>query len=244
VSRTFQSLAEAASEIRRDLAKGQLVESTRVQQHTHQAISGRERSGYEYTIMDGGFPRIAEDLVQLGQLQGFRPYIDTPHEMERWLIMELGNRLRPFDHLSENATEMDNPLLRGTIEGNWPSYTYRERLAGAYQAMQNALDVSMDSRRAFWPIFLPQDALRAGYPTRVPCSLGYEVMVRNVDGEPRLQMYYLSRSCDFDRFWLSDIWFAYRFGLDLAESYSMKMGSVSHYIISLHSFTAGVEEIY
>ena len=248
MSRVFQELGEAATEIKRDLAKGPILRSTRVQHYDNIEIFGRERTGYEYTIMDGGMPFAPEDLLLLGQHYGFKPYIDHPHEMGSWLRAELHDRLYPRHdlHISSamTPTESINPLLQGMIEGKWPSYTYRERLVGARNAMTTALNVSPDSRRAFWPIFTPQDAVRAAAPTRIPCSLGYEVMIREVEGEPKLQMFYLSRSCDFDRFWLSDIWFAYRFGCEIAASVGVEMGAVHHYIISLHSFTAGVEEIY
>jgi hypothetical protein len=244
MGRVFQTLEEAGREIARDLAKGTKLEFTRVQQHMGTSLPGRERQSYEYCIMDGGIPHDAEQLVALGRELGIQVYTTYPHEMERWLITELKSRLFPYQHLGELATELDNPLLQSTIEGNFPSYTYRERMYGAAPALLSALENSLDTRRAFWPIFLPQDSLRASQPTRIPCSLGYEVMLRNVDGETKLQVFYLERSCDFDRFWLSDVWFAYRFGEFLASQLGYEVGAVYHYVISLHSFESDMKEIY
>lgn len=244
VSRVFQTIEEAGLEIRRDLKKGTAVTSSRVQQHVGQVLPGREKMGYEYVIMDEGIPRSASDLVQVGRKLELRPYLDHPNEMLEWLYLELQSRLYPLSYITSPPTEMMNPLLKNTIEGNYPSYTYRERLAGALPAITYILECSPDSRRAYWPIFLPQDSLRASQPTRVPCSLGYELMIRSVNGEPRVQVFYISRSCDFDRFWLSDIWFAYQFGLNVATSLGYRMGAVYHYVISFHSFDAEMKEIY
>ncbi len=243
MGRQFETLEEAALEIRRDLAKGTNVDFTRVQQHMNAHLPGRERQSYEYCVM-GGIPDDADDLVMLGQKLGIQVYVDYPHQMKAWLRSELHSRLFPYQHLNEFATEIDNPLLKSTVEGQHPSYTYRERLAGAIPALCAALDNSLDTRRAFWPIFLPQDSFRAAQPTRVPCSLGYEVMLRNLDGETKLQVFYLERSCDFDRFWLSDVWFAYKFGKFIADQYGYSVGAVYHYIISLHSFQVDMHEIY
>jgi len=243
MGRLFNSLSEAALEIRRDLAKGTQMEFSRVQQHTDQNLPGRERTSYEYCIM-GGIPNTAEGLVKFGISHDFRPYQEHPTAMIEWLELELHNRIYPHVHMNENPTELSNPLLQSTLEGNYPAYTYRDRMVGATLAMGSALEVSLDSRRAFWPIFLPQDALRAGYPTRIPCSLGYEIMLRKVEDKTVMQVFYLERSCDFDRFWLSDVWFAYKLGQHMAESFGVEMGPVHHYIISLHSFTVDLDEIY
>lgn len=242
MGRVFSTLKEAGLEIRRDLAKGTNVDFTRVQQHMDTHLPGRERQSYEYCVMD--VPHEAEDLIALGKELELKPYLNHPYEMERWLRSELSSRLFPYQHLGEFATEIDNPLLRSTVEGNFPSYTYRERMYGAVSALCTALENSLDTRRAFWPIFLPQDSLRASQPTRVPCSLGYEVMLRNVDGQTKLQVFYLERSCDFDRFWLSDVWFAYRFGKHIADQFGYQVGAVYHYVISLHSFQVDMKEIY
>lgn len=244
MARTFETLREAALEIRRDLAKGTKVDFTRVQQHVDQNLPGRERQGYEYAIMEGGMPNEPITLCSLGKDLGFKPYVENFTEMLGWLPIELADRLYPLQRQGGPPTELQNPLLKSTVEGNYPSYTYRERLMGATSALVEQLYATPDTRRAFWPIFQPQDSWRAISPTRVPCSIGYEVMLRNVDGAPRVQMFYLSRSCDFDRFWLSDIWFAYKFGCFVASELGYQMGSVHHYIISLHSFDVDMHEIY
>jgi hypothetical protein len=245
MSRVFTNLIEAGLEIRRDLKKGTSIEYSRVQQHVGQSIPGRERMGYEYVIMDGGIPTSPSALIEIGQRLGLDPYLQLADDMHAWLVQEIDVRLFPEQAFDRPLTDLLNPLLANTaLEGGHPAYTYRERLMGAVHAMAAAVRAAPDTRRAYWPIFLPQDAYRAGYPTRVPCSLGYEVMLRNVDGRPRLQVFYLQRACDFDRFWLSDVWFAYRFGHQIAQELEVPVGAFYHYILSLHSFDVELEEVY
>ena len=99
-----------------------------------------------------------------------------------------------------------------------------------------ALKKNPDSRRVYWPIFRTKDSLRAGAPSRIPCSLGYQAMIRKVGGTDHLILTYLQRSADFDRFWLSDIWLARKFQLNLAEALQIQGGALIHFIISFHSF--------
>lgn len=240
--RVFETLADAADELRRDVYKGAPLTSTRVQQRTGIELPGRERLAYTYSIL-GGWPNGAADLVALGANLGFKPYVEHPAEMLQWLCAERTNRLYlfpPHDH----KPELLHPALKTTLEGNWPSYTYPERLIGADETMIQALREQPDSRRAFWPIFRPEDAGRMGAPTRIPCSLGYQAMLRQVGGSTRLILFYLQRSADFDNFWLSDIWLARQFQEHLAHDLDVAPGQLVHMVISLHSFEVEGSEVY
>ena len=241
--RVFESLDDAVNEIQRDVYKGAPTLSTRVQQFTDIELSGKERVGYEYGIL-GSFPESPAQLVELGLKYKFPIFVDNPTAMTEWLYYE-GNfeRIEPYAWLGEPANEARHPALANTFEGKWPSYTYRERLAGAVQVLAQTLAKDRDSRRAYWPIYRPEDSLRAMSPTRVPCSLGYHAMIRNISGDQKLILTYLSRSVDFDTFWLSDIWLARQFQLAICAELGTEPGMVIHNIISFHSFD-NREEIY
>jgi hypothetical protein len=253
MTRLFETLYDAALEIRRDLAKGTQMKYTRVQQLTDQNLDGRERQGYSYAVRD--VPTDFGEIIRIGQELGFEPYVNTPEEMETWANEEIRYRCWPESYLEGTPTEMRSPLLRGTVEGQHLSYTYAERLNGMIPAMVRAIETSPDSRRAFWPMFLPQDAIRSCAPTRIPCTIGYQAMLRQVDEtETTLLWFYLQRSCDFDRFWLTDMWFARMLQKAVAgELYSAHLvggqgpvtpGAVYHYVISLHSFMDSAISIY
>lgn len=238
--RVFETVADAISEIRRDVYKGTPLVSSRVQQRVGENLPGRERLGYSYSIL-GGWPDSPVHLVDVAVKQGLTFWGKHQDSIIDWLYAE--ESAREFSVLGE-ATEKKHPALQSTFEGNWPAYTYSERLLGAIVAMENALSQSPDSRRAGWPIFRTEDAIRAGAPTRIPCSLYYQSILRKVGNEEHLMMFYVSRSCDYDTFWLSDIYLAHRFQLALAERLGKVPGQLVHMIISFHSFQVENTEIY
>ena len=245
-SRFFENLTEATEEIRRDLAKGIRIDFTRVQQRTGEHLPGRERTGYEYTVLNG-IPTDPEELIFFGQTHGFPLYQTKPDRdaMAEWLFLETNQRLWPMSYNpNDPALEKLHPALRSTLEGNWPSYLYRERMVGAVEMMAKTLAGSSDTRRAYWPIFQPVDSFRASAPTRIPCSLGYQLMLRQQNNRVLLLMTYLQRSADFDHFWLSDVFLAHQFQLRVSAQLNVECGSFTHYILSFHSFKVEGSEIY
>jgi hypothetical protein len=256
--RIYSSLLEAAREIKRDIYSGQEVAGTRVQQKRGH-FSFRERLGYDYAISgrDAAWPMTAPELVKLGQSLNFKAMIEHGDEYTAWLIDEVPSRTGnpfPVGH-ARRMTEKVHPALASSIEGNWPAYTYTERLSGAIPALADALSAAPDTRRAYWPIFQPIDALRASAPTRVPCSLGYQAIIRPTDLGPQLYLVYLQRSADFDQFWLTDIWLARQFQTALYyeivenrglayEGQAISLGPVIHQLISFHSFEVSGTEVY
>ena len=246
--RQFIDICEAESEIRRDVYKGTKVTSSRVQQSTNLNINGRERINYSYSILDTTRYGTISEIVDFGRQRGFQIYQETT--IRDWLEREITHRVNPDAFKDPSIfTEKYHPALKQTFEGNSPSYTYTERLHGAVDFLAHELSSHPDSRRAYWPIFDQRDARRAYLPTRVPCSLGYQVMIRQVGSHPQLMLFYLQRSCDFDTFWLSDIWLAMRFqeaiyGKLLKHYDDLLLGQFVHIILSLHSFKVENEEIY
>lgn len=258
MGRFFAHFDEAVEEIRRDVAKGTRVDFTRVQQRVGAYLPGRERTAYEYTVLRG-IPMDAEELIDFGRRHEF-PLFQTEADraaIGKWLLHETGQRLYPlswqrlitladpeFKNLIGLPAESLHPALKTSLEGNWPAYLYRDRLVGAVETITQVLRTSPDSRRAFWPIFQPQDSLRASAPTRIPCSIGYQCMLRKQNDQILLQMVYLQRSSDFDTFWLTDVYLAYQFQLKVAQELDVDPGSFSHFIISFHSFKVEGTEIY
>jgi thymidylate synthase len=242
--RLFMNPAEALSEIRRDLYKGPKVTSTRVQNRTDQQLPGRELLLYSYAIENNHWPENGKGVVDLA-LKLKLDFYSKPG-IANWLDTESVGRLAEV--IGETSDHL-HPALCQTFEGNWPSYTYGERLHGAQAALLMSLRASPDSRRAFWPIFRMEDSFRASAPTRVPCSLGYQTLIRNTPEGPRLLLIYFQRSADFDTFFWSDIWFAHKFQRSLCYHMrdiieDLEVGQLMHVISSLHSFTVENTEIY
>ena len=241
--RTFQSVQEAASEIQRDLFKAPKVTSSRVQNLVGLHLPGREAFGYTYAILDG-FPQRAQDVIELGQDLKMPLYLEHPKQMEIWLKMEANSRLGSTFANPIPPAEVYNPALTKVKEGDHWSYVYRERLDNWRDHMQKTLKAQPDSRRVFWPIYREIDAKRMAQPTRIPCSIGYQAMIREVNGVDRMLFFYLQRSCDYHNFWLSDIYFARRMQEAVAEKVPVTPGALIHFVISFHSFFAEGTEVY
>lgn len=243
--RVFETLYEAESEIRRDLYKGPLVQSTRVQQQTNLSLQVRERLGYQYSVSN--VPTSIAEITRFGS-ERFPSWRENQEKISLWLQNEVQRRFYNYhssDPTTPDCSEVLHPQLKTTLEGNFPAYTYQARMRGAVHHLANGLKKNPDTRRAYWPIYHEHDVLRFADPTRIPCSLGYQPLIRDLgNGEERLVMFYLERSCDFDHFWLSDVFFASYFQKLIAQELEIKPGALLHYIISFHSFEVEEQEIY
>jgi thymidylate synthase len=225
------------------------MRSTRVQQNTGLELTARERLGYQYSILN-----MTEDMDELMEIgKKYLPfYREYEKDIREWLSDEMHRRLTPAHYFNASSNREDpdyseilHPFLRKTLEGNAPSYTYQQRLQGAAVHHVRALKKNPDTRRAFWPIYRGLDGTRMSDPTRIPCSLGYQPIIRDLgDGTQKLNMFYLERSCDYDRFWLTDVFLASKYQSMIAQRLDVPKGSLIHYIISFHSFTVDNEEIY
>lgn len=247
--RLFPSLNDAILEIRRDLVKSPIVDSNRVQ---HMIVDQRtaEATCYSYAIMTEDFPTTRWDLIGTGR-KHFPFWEDNQFQLAEWLAHELNSRTSNFGFSAEPPEEY-HPTLRDMKEGGDWSYHYSERLIGWKTCIANQLVSFPTTRRAFWPIFHPIDAIRANRPTRVPCTLGYYWTLRpkpNAEGYLLLECTLLQRSCDFEKYWLSDVWLAYMMTLDLKsyllpDEYIVEMGNFNHMIMSFHRFIPEGEEVY
>ncbi len=180
--RLFQTFDEAVIEIRRDLSKAPEVKSTRVQQWQLEKWAN-EAQNYIYAVMPGGIPTGITGFMDM-MVPHFPYYAEHREAISNWLARQQGERLYAGKdyHIIGEPSDAIHPALGQAKEGEHYSYTYRERMVGAFDHMAAVLRRNPDSRRAFWPVFRELDAIRAAQDTRVPCTLGYHAMIRNVPG--------------------------------------------------------------
>ncbi len=240
--RIFQKLDEAIEEIRRDLAKSPELISTRVQ-HTQSAVTAKEAINYSFSIPAASMPTDHFKLALIG-----KHYFESWSKVEQmvaWMALESEKRLMPNSQSARytGPSEIHHPELAGMKEGNHFSYTYRERMIGMLPAMESVLSEASDSRRAYWPIFRELDSYRASDYTRIPCTIGYHFMMREVPMKgPQLHITSMMRSCDFDKFFLADLWFTHLAQKELGKRLGIPCGLVSMNILSFHMFQG--EEIF
>lgn len=245
--RLFSTMSDAILEIRRDLFKSPVLTSSRVQNRVgHRTV--REAIGYTYSVPSIEIPDDERMLVTLGSK--YFPYWAAHSEaITQWLTAQRQDRLQPYQHQA-SLTDLLHPELVDFTEGSHYSYTYEERLMGMWETMERALTMNPDTRRAYWPIYQPNDAVRAAAMTRIPCSLGYHFLIRQQSVvSPKLHLVYLQRSANFQIFWLSDLWFASQILQEMTHRLQKVLpellpGVVTHTITSLHSFFDEEAEIY
>ena len=253
--RLFRNMAQAIPSIKRDLSKALVVHSSGVQHNGHAPATAHEAMNYSYTLSTPA-PVNFVDYYDLFSTSGINDKLLGDHKYRKasleWAKAQLRARTNPdfeFRRLSTELGAVDtmHPALSKMAEGNHYGYLYSERLEGLEAALIRTLGPSgrIDSRRMLWPIFQPMDARRAYAQTRVPCSIAYHFMVREVPMVgPALHMTYLQRSSDFERFWLSDVWLAQRIQAWAANKLNLKVGAFSHNILSFHWFKNKQVEIY
>jgi hypothetical protein len=254
--RMFQSLPEAASEIQRDLSKAPIVRSSRVQ-NLRVAGVAREWLNYSYSIKGKDFPPSKEELLDtMAEYSSF--WATNRTALSAWLSAQISERMFPETVLGKVPTDQKHPALKQFAHGGEFDYRYGERLIGAHDAVISALMKDPYTRRAYWPMFSPLDSTRAASDVRIPCSLGWAYAIRPVEGIGNfLQVTYLQRSCDFARYWASDVWFTLRlqkslqlqldhfFKTNPTESiHNVEVGDFTHIVLSLHQFFNEDDEVY
>lgn len=238
--RVFNDMREAISEIQRDISKSPTVTTSSTQgiRNVILPLITREAMVYAYTVKD--IPDALSVLLIMGIDSGLLKEDGDIKDLLQWAHVELGNRF----HWSPAKTEHLHPKLSGIVPLA-PTYSYSDRLQDALQVISATLTRDLSTRRAYWPIYDRQDALNSARDIRIPCSIGYHFMIRTIGDTPHLHMTYLQRSCDFNNFWLTDVWLARQFQKKLCDTLQIpdiKIGYFTHFILSLHSFIEG--EIY
>jgi hypothetical protein len=106
----------------------------------------------------------------------------------------------------------------------------------------NQLGTSPLTRQAYLPVWFPEDT-GAVHKERVPCTLGYQFLVR----DNQVNVTYFIRSCDFVRHFRDDVYMAARLlqwvRLELRTRYQQRLdtGSLTMHMVSLHIFNGDVE---
>lgn len=236
--RQFTDLDSAILEIRRDLTRALPQPVTGVQQDRDRALIAREALNYSYSLP------LSETLVhdpdQFRRLMLVLHPNRSEQEIQLWFDwMGSEFQARSFGTAQNTRIAMlGHPLEEAFREGFIPSYLYshRLRMAGGLKAIAEILNDNPSSRRAYLPVFHPEDTMRGAMDTRVPCSLGFHFMIRRDGQISRLHTTYYMRSCDFDTFWLTDLILASRMAerVRLMVDLPLVLGNIVHDIVSFH----------
>jgi len=112
-------------------------------------------------------------------------------------------------------------------------YAYNKRMKISLHAVINELERNPDSRQAIISIWDPKiDVYGLGGITRVPCSIYYQILVR--DG--KVNIIYNQRSADVVTHFGNDVYLAFKLMEYVAHAIGIKPGHLFHNIGSLHAY--------
>lgn len=122
------------------------------------------------------------------------------------------------------------------------AYSYSERFGkhNQIQAILERIKIDPDSRQLFLAVYNPADIQNMGGISRVPCTIGYQIQVR----EELLHLTYIQRSADFVTHFNNDVYLAAMMQKYLAEKSGYKIGRYTHFIMSLHMFRRDAKGVF
>ena len=238
--RIYINAEEMIEETKRDLAEMGIVVRPATMQDKY--IKGnpdyetRELQNYSYCLLDAKSQEIP-GVIQPWADAEFQERITDP-----WVRCSDGKGYPEFINPGK-AWELRKEVWSEYMHNGKLAYTYNELLWNNDQTMKviNRLKEDPDSRQLWISLWDPEkDPDFLGGVSRVPCSLGYGLQVR--DG--KLNLHYVMRSCDFATHFRNDVYLAIRFLEWVAEKTGYPVGSFTHTIFSLHVYNKDVEGVF
>lgn len=240
--RIYINAEEMIEETKRDLAEMGIVVRPATMQDKY--VKGdpdyetKELQNYSYCLLDAK----SQDIPGVSQ-----PWADAEFEervTDPWRGRSLdGGHWNSHFINPGKAWELRPEVWTEYLHDGKLAYTYNELLWNNDQVTKviNRLKEDPDSRQLWISLWNPnKDPDFLGGVSRVPCSLGYGLQVR--DG--KLNLHYVMRSCDFATHFRNDVYLAIRFLEWVAGKTGYPVGSFTHTIFSLHVYNKDVEGVF
>jgi len=218
MSRIYQNMKEAISEIQRDIYEMGI----KVHPHTMQNKDVKDDERYETLELQN----YSFCILDLSDKNSLVPVLE-------WCRAEFDERISPNTKNPGEAWKLRPEVWSEFLVDGRFCYTYSERM-NAFEQVQNVireLTVNPDSRQCIIHVHYPEDILIMR-KKRMPCSIYYQLMVRR--GE--LDIIYNMRSCDFNTHFRNDIWQASELRDYIAGELGIPPGRLYMNIGSLHVY--------
>ena len=239
--RIYINAEEMIEETKRDLAEMGIVVRPATMQDKY--IKGnpdyetRELQNYSYCLLDAKSQDIP-GVIQPWADAEFKERVTDPWERDELGYPRHATYLNPG-----KAWELRKEVWTEYLHEGKMAYTYNELIWNNDQVTKviNRLKEDPDSRQLWISLWNPdKDPDFLGGISRVPCSLGYGLQVR--DG--KLNLHYVMRSCDFATHFRNDVYLAIKFLEWVAEKTGYPVGSFTHTIFSLHVYNKDIEGVF
>ena len=244
--RIYTNAQEMVEEVKRDLAEMGIVVRPATMQDKY--VKGnpdyetKELQNYSYCLLNAQ----SQDIPGVTQ-----PWADAEFK-ER--VTDPWERYPDGEPLIESISTPNfiNPGEAWKLrEEVWSEYMHEGKLAYTYNELlwnndqltkiMNRLKEDPDSRQLWISLWNPnKDPDFLGGVSRVPCSLGYGLQVR--DG--KLNLHYVMRSCDFVTHFRNDVYLAIKFLEWVAEKTGYPVGDFTHTMFSCHVYNKDIQGVF
>lgn len=242
--RIYTNAQEMVEEVKRDLAEMGIVVRPATMQDKY--VKGnpdyetKELQNYSYCLLNAK----SQDIPGVTQ-----PWADAEFE-ER--VTDPWERDWEGKRILFQTPEFINPGEAWKLrEEVWSEYMHDGKLAYTYNELlwnndqltkiMNRLKEDPDSRQLWISLWNPEkDPDFLGGVSRVPCSLGYGLQVR--DG--KLNLHYVMRSCDFVTHFRNDVYLAIKFLEWVAEKTGYPVGDFTHTMFSCHVYNKDIQGVF
>lgn len=242
--RIYTNAQEMVEEVKRDLAEMGIVVRPATMQDKY--VKGnpdyetKELQNYSYCLLNAK----SQDIPGVTQ-----PWADAEFE-ER--VTDPWERDWEGKRTLFQTPEFINPGEAWKLrEEVWSEYMHDGKLAYTYNELlwnndqltkiMNRLRKDPDSRQLWISLWNPdKDPDFLGGVSRVPCSLGYGLQVR--DG--KLNLHYVMRSCDFVTHFRNDVYLAIKFLEWVAEKTGYPVGDFTHTMFSCHVYNKDIQGVF
>ena len=170
----------------------------------------------------------------LTSMYRYRYLFFTDARSEEWVKEEFKERVSENYENPGKAWKIRSELWEQFLNSKGEfDYSYNDRIKVSLDKVIDELSRNPDSRQAIISIWNPQkDIGGIGGDYRVPCSMYYQLMIR--DGQ--LNIIYNQRSADIVTHFGNDVYLAWRLMEYIADILDVNQGFLFHNIGSLHAY--------
>jgi thymidylate synthase len=234
--RVYQDMTECFNEsIREVFSRGQIVFDKTVQGKVVERADyeAKEILNYSFVILNIDDESVMTGLDWMRSITGkdYHSFMTA----KRWFETFLDG--------SDNWWQTTELAKYWSTFGNDFSYTYGQRLSQSVQKIIRKLNHNLYGRGAFlsvWSKTEDEDHFLQG--KRIPCTIGYQFLVRKAGGVDKLYCYVCQRSCDLVNFFCLDVAKAALLQRYIAEKLGVEVGHLVFNITSLHAYKIDVPE--
>lgn len=242
--RIYTNAQEMVEEVKRDLAEMGIVVRPATMQDKY--VKGnpdyetKELQNYSYCLLNARSQDIP-GVIQPWADAEFKERVTDPWERDREgkrTLFQVPEFINPGE-----AWKLREEVWSEYMHDGKLAYTYNELLWNNDQLtkIMNRLKEDPDSRQLWISLWNPdKDPDFLGGVSRVPCSLGYGLQVR--DG--KLNLHYVMRSCDFVTHFRNDVYLAIKFLEWVAEKTGYPVGDFTHTMFSCHVYNKDIQGVF